>query len=122
MSQLQFNEDQRKEIKDIIEDVLYKKEFAPLELLNNMERKLDHNIDNLSSTQRVIIEKISGVRSLVELNYEAIKKNRDEILENRNLIEQNHNLIEENGDQILENRDLIKQNHNILNEIKNKLD
>lgn len=102
MSQLRkFNEDQRKEIKDIVEDVLYERKFAPSKHLNNMERKLDHNIDNLSATQRVIIEKISGVRSLVELNYETIKKNRDEILQNRNVFENRCDNIDDKLKEIL---------------------
>jgi len=65
----------------------YESMFRNLINLNkDFERKYDQQIDNIETTQRTIIEKVAGIRSLVELNYKEIKKNRDEILENRKVL------------------------------------
>ncbi len=57
-----------------------------VQINKNFERKYDQHIENVEATQRIIIERISGSRSLLEMNYQEILKNRKEILENRNVI------------------------------------
>ena len=80
----------------------------------DLERKTDQHLENIEATQRIIIEKEGGTKSLLELNYKEILKNRNEILENRKV-------IEVNKDEILENRRLIEVSSEKLDKIIEKL-
>ncbi len=81
----------------------------------DFERKSGQHLENIEATQRIVIEKVGGIRSLIELNYKEIIENRNEILENRKY-------IEVNNDDILENRKHIKDLSEKLDKIFEKLD
>ena len=85
-----------------------------IQINKNIERKFDHHTESLEATQRIIVEKVGGIRSLIELNYKEIIANRNETLENRK-----H--IDNNKDDILENRRLIELVNDKLDKILEKL-
>lgn len=72
-----------------------------VQLNKNLERKYDQYCENIEATQRIIVEKVGGIRSLIELNYKEIINNRHEILENRKLILNRIDLLDEKIDNIL---------------------
>lgn len=80
----------------------------------DFERRNDQHLENIEATQRIVIEKVGGIRSLIELNYKEIIKNRDEVLENRKY-------IEVNKEEILENRRIIENLSENLDKIFKKL-
>lgn len=57
-----------------------------IKINKDFERKYDQHIENIEATQRIVIENQGGIKSLVKMNYDAMIKNRNEILENRNII------------------------------------
>lgn len=79
-----------------------------VQINKDFETKYDQNLENIEATQRIIIENVAGTKSLVELNYKEIIRNRNEILENRKLINRVYDKI-----QVLEGT---------LNNISEKLD
>lgn len=83
----------------------YESMFRNLINLNkDFERKYDQQIDNIETAQRTIIEKVAGIRSLIELNYKEIKKNRDEILENRKVLLNRMDDLEEKITRLIQER------------------
>ena len=57
-----------------------------IKINKDFEGKYDQHIENIEATQRIVIENQGGIKSLVKMNYDAMIKNRNEILENRNII------------------------------------
>ena len=77
MSQQKFSEEQRKEIKDIIYNVIFGSSKERGYFVLDMERNLHQKIDNVEATQKIVIDNQIGIKSLVEMDYEAIIKNRE---------------------------------------------
>ncbi len=71
-----------------------------IRISKDIQRKTDQHLENIESTQRIVIEKVAGIRSLNDLNFKEILKNRDEILQNRKI-------IVENKEEFLENFELL---------------
>jgi len=69
----------------------YVKSF--IQINKGMEKTFTQQIENIEATQRVILERVVGIRSLIEQNYIVIKQNRTEILENRSKILENTTLL-----------------------------
>lgn len=95
MAQQEFSESQEKKIKNIVYGVLYGYSKDRGQFISLMEKNLLQKIDNSEATQRIIVERIGGIRSLVELNYKEILNNRQEILENRRLILERFDILGE---------------------------
>jgi len=84
-------------------NILFNDSIKNLVQINrDFEIKYDQHIENIEATQRIIVEKVGGIRSLVELNYKEILKNRHEILENRKQILNKISTLEEKIDKISE--------------------
>ena len=86
-----------------------------IQINKDFKRKTGQHLENIDATQRIVIEKVGGIRSLIELNYKEIIKNRNEVLENRKY-------IEVNKDEILKNRSLIEVLNEKLDKIFEKLE
>ena len=83
----------------------YESMFRNLINLNkDFERKYDQQIDNIETAQRTILKKVAGILSPVELNYKEIKKNRDEILENRKVLLNRMDDLEEKIPRLIQER------------------
>lgn len=76
----------------------------------DFERRYKIDLSNLEATQRTIVERIAGTRSLVQLNHQDILQNREEILKNRTSIDRNFEAIksvEQKIDLIVEKLDKV---------------
>ena len=115
MPQLVFSEEQRREIKDLIYDILLK-EYTPrfTETFINIERNLEQKCENIEATQKIVIENQKGIKDLIKLNY-------DLILRNNNAIKNNYDEIKKNYNGIKENYDLIKEINEKLEKIIQKV-
>jgi predicted RNase H-like nuclease (RuvC/YqgF family) len=90
--------------------------------LENLDRKLTQRSDNLEATQRILLGNISSTKSLVELNFQEIKKAREDILDNQKAINKNGKILERIGEKI-ESLDEKVNNFNVrIERVEEKLD
>jgi len=123
MPQLIFSEEQKKQIREIVYDILYK-DYSPkvTETFAGIERNLSQKSENIEATQKIAIENQKGIKDLIKLNYDLILRNNNAIKNNYDEIRKNYSEIKSNYDGIKKNNIEIKENNSLIREISKKLD